>query len=110
MAARFMNALRAPCVAAVDVPKAYGRAPPESRDGAGIKPGSMPYTFGNFRFEPATARLWQNGTEIKLTRKAAQVLAALLEQPGEPVSKDQLFASVWQGTVVSDDALVSCVQ
>src|SRR4051812_10530291 len=70
----------------------------------------MPYTFGNFRFEPAHARLWQDGTEIKLTRKAAQVLAALLEQPGEPVSKSALFATVWRGTVVSDDALVTCVQ
>src|SRR3954470_4996044 len=70
----------------------------------------MLYKFGNFRFEPASARLWQDGTEVKLTRKAALVLAALLEQPGEPVSKSALFASVWRGTVVSDDALVTCVQ
>ena len=28
-------------------------------------------TFGSFRFEPATARLWDNETEVKLTRKAA---------------------------------------
>src|SRR5689334_18147520 len=110
MAARFMDAPRAPCVATVDVPKAYGRAGQESRDSAGIGPGSMRHTFGNFRFEPATARLWQDGTEVKLTRKAAQVLAALLERPGEPVAKDALFATVWRGTVVSDDALVTCVQ
>ncbi|HEX6396846.1 MAG TPA: winged helix-turn-helix domain-containing protein, partial [Steroidobacteraceae bacterium] len=70
----------------------------------------MPHTFGNFRFEPASARLWQDDTEIKLTRKAALVLAALLEKPGEPVSKSALFATVWRGTVVSDDALVTCVQ
>jgi adenylate cyclase len=70
----------------------------------------MRYTFGHFRFEPASGRLWRDGTEIKLTRKAALVLAALLERPGEPVSKDTLFASVWRGTVVSDDALVTCVQ
>ena len=36
--------------------------------------------------------------------------AALLEQPGEPVSKQELFATVWRGTVVSDDALVTCIQ
>ncbi|HEY1225980.1 MAG TPA: hypothetical protein VGF26_01540, partial [Ramlibacter sp.] len=63
----------------------------------------MPYTFGNFRFEPTSARLWQHDTEIKLTRKAAGVLAALLEKPGEPVAKSALFASVWRGKVVSDD-------
>jgi adenylate cyclase len=67
-------------------------------------------TFGSFRFEPATARLWDKGTEVKLTRKAAQVLGALLEHPGEPVSKQELFDNVWRGTVVSDDALVTCVQ
>jgi adenylate cyclase len=70
----------------------------------------MNYTFGNFRFETASARLWQNDAEIKLTRKAALVLGALLERPGEPVSKSELFASVWRGTVVSDDALVTCIQ
>jgi adenylate cyclase len=67
-------------------------------------------TFGSFRFEPATVRLWENDAEVKLTRKAAQVLGALLERPGTPVSKQQLFESVWHGTVVSDDALVTCIQ
>ena len=66
--------------------------------------------FGNFRFEPASARLWENDAEVRLTRKAALVLAALLERPGAPVSKQDLFASVWRGTVVGDDALVTCVQ
>ena len=67
-------------------------------------------TFGSFRFEPGTARLWENGAEVKLTRKAAMVLGALLERPGAPVSKQELFANVWRGTVVSDDALVTCIQ
>jgi DNA-binding winged helix-turn-helix (wHTH) protein len=67
-------------------------------------------SFGHFRFEPATARLFDQAGEIKLTRKAAQVLAALLERPGAPVSKQELFANVWRGTVVGDDALVTCIQ
>ena len=67
-------------------------------------------TFGNFRFEPASARLFGHDNEIRLTRKAGLVLAALLERPGVPVSKQELFASVWRGTVVGDDALVSCIQ
>jgi len=66
--------------------------------------------FGPFRFEPASARLWEQDSEIKLTRKAALVLGALLEHPGAPVSKQDLFANVWRGTVVSDDALVTCIQ
>jgi len=67
-------------------------------------------TFGSFRFEPATVRLWEHDSEIKLTRKAALVLGALLEKPGMPVSKQELFENVWRGTVVTDDALVTCIQ
>jgi adenylate cyclase len=67
-------------------------------------------TFGTFRFEPASARLWENDAEIRLTRKAAQVLAMLVEHSGAPVSKQALFDQVWRGTVVSDDALVTCIQ
>ena len=66
--------------------------------------------FGSFRFEPATARLWEDECEVRLTRKAALVLGALLERPGAPVTKQELFANVWRGTVVSDDALVTCIQ
>jgi adenylate cyclase len=38
------------------------------------------------------------------------VLGALLERPGSPVSKQELFSNVWRGSVVSDDALVTCIQ
>ena len=63
---------------------------------AGPNPGQTPgfgrdfmdqhLTFGHFSFEPATARLWERGSEVRLTRKAAQVLGALLARPGVPVS------------------------
>jgi adenylate cyclase len=66
--------------------------------------------FGRFRFEPLTARLWQGDREIKLTPKAAAVLGLLVDRAGQPVAKQELFASVWSNTVVSDDALVTCVQ
>ncbi len=67
-------------------------------------------SFGHFRFEPATARLWAGEQEVRLTRKAARVLALLVAHAGEPVSKQELFSSVWGRTVVGDDALVSCIQ
>jgi adenylate cyclase len=69
-----------------------------------------PLTFARFRFEPESARLWSGKREIKLTPKAAGVLALLLARAGEPVTKDELFGAVWRGTVVSDDALVTCIQ
>lgn len=67
-------------------------------------------TFGRYRFEPDSARLWAGKRELKLTPKAAAVLGMLIARRGEPVSKEELFAGVWRGTVVSDDALVTCIQ
>ena len=55
-------------------------------------------------------RLWQDNLEIKLTRKAAAVLGLLVDHAGQPVDKRELFASVWSNSVVSDDALVTCIQ
>jgi TolB-like protein/Tfp pilus assembly protein PilF len=67
-------------------------------------------SFGPFRFEPASGRLWAGKDEVRLTPKAAAVLSELLARAGEPVSKEALFASVWPNVVVSDDSLVSCIQ
>ena len=67
-------------------------------------------SFGPYRFEPQSARLWSDRQEIKLTPKAAAVLGFLIERAGQPVTKQELFASVWRDAVVSDDALVTCIQ
>ena len=67
-------------------------------------------SFGSYRFEPGTGRLWADGREIRLTPKASAVLHELVSHAGNPVAKEDLFASVWSGTAVSDDALTSCVQ
>jgi adenylate cyclase len=111
-----MNA-SATCGRTGDVPKGYAGAAGESRANAGIVPGllrpspmSQQVSFGRHRFEPATGRLWADQRELKLTRKAAAVLGQLLERAGQPVTKQELFASVWSNTVVSDDALTTCIQ
>lgn len=65
---------------------------------------------GTFRFDIATGRLWSADGEVRLTPKAAAVLTELVTHAGAPVSKDNLFATVWNGVAVSDDALTSCVQ
>ncbi len=66
--------------------------------------------FGGYRFDADTGRLWSGTREIHLTPKASAVLTQLVAQAGEPVSKEDLFATVWSGTIVSDDALTSCIQ
>ena len=67
-------------------------------------------SFGDYRFDPATGRLWSGAEEVRLTPKASAVLSELVARPGQTVSKQDLFASVWNGTIVSDDALTSCIQ
>jgi adenylate cyclase len=66
--------------------------------------------FGDYRFDVQSGRLWSGPREVRLTPKASAVLKVLLTHAGQPVSKDDLFATVWSGTAVSDDALTSCVQ
>jgi len=67
-------------------------------------------SFGEYRFDVETGRLWCGPREVRLTPKASAVLSVLVMHAGEPVTKEDLFASVWKDTVVSEDALTSCVQ
>jgi adenylate cyclase len=66
--------------------------------------------FDVYRFNLQTGRLWSGPEELRLTPKAAAVLKVLIENAGTPVTKADLFASVWKDTVVTDDALTSCIQ
>jgi TolB-like protein len=67
-------------------------------------------SFGHYRFLASTGQLWSGHEEIRLTPKAAAVLAALVARAGQMVTKADLFDDVWRGTAVSDDALTSCIQ
>ncbi len=76
----------------------------------GTRPGERGVAFGGYRFEAGSGRLWSGTREIRLTPKASAVLEQLVAHAGEPVSKEQLFTTVWNGAAVSDDALTSCIQ
>lgn len=67
-------------------------------------------TFGRYRFDLHTGRLWWGQREIRLTPKAAAVLATLVRRAGEPVTRGELFAGVWGDTVVGDAALTTCIR
>src|SRR5215475_12064269 len=68
------------------------------------------FSFDKYRFETETGRLWSGAMELRLTPKASAVLKVLLIRAGHPVTKEDLFASVWDGVAVGDDALTSCIQ
>jgi pimeloyl-ACP methyl ester carboxylesterase/DNA-binding winged helix-turn-helix (wHTH) protein len=76
----------------------------------GTSPSERGVAFGGYRFEADSGRLWSGTREIRLTPKASAVLEQLVLHAGEPVSKEHLFATIWNGTAVSDDALTSCIR
>jgi hypothetical protein len=81
-----------------------------SAGAAGKDPMEQSVSFGSYRFDVGSARLWAGTREVRLTPKASAVLKVLVTRAGEQVTKEDLFASVWTDTVVTDDALTSCIQ
>jgi TolB-like protein/Flp pilus assembly protein TadD len=67
-------------------------------------------SFGDYRFDVDSGRLWSGADELRITPKASAVLRMLVLQAGEPVAKEELFAAIWKDTAVTDDALTSCIQ
>ena len=51
--------------------------------------------FGVFELDLSTGELRKNGRKVKLQEQAFQVLAALLERPGEVVTREDLQRKLW---------------
>ena len=62
-------------------------------------------TFGPYSFHPARHLLLEGETLVRLGSRALEILAGLVERPGELVSKDELTARVWSNTVVEESNL-----
>jgi DNA-binding winged helix-turn-helix (wHTH) protein/tetratricopeptide (TPR) repeat protein len=58
--------------------------------------------FGPFLLDPARRVLWRRGELVPLPPKALDVLAALAEQQGDVVTKDELMRRVWPDTFVEE--------
>ena len=61
-----------------------------------------PIRFGIFEVELSRRELWRRGTRIKLQDQPFEVLAALLEQPGAVVTREQLQARLWRDDTFVD--------
>ncbi|HEY5866596.1 MAG TPA: AAA family ATPase [Candidatus Tectomicrobia bacterium] len=66
--------------------------------------------FGPFHLDAGAERLWHGTEEVRLTAKAWGVLHYLVTQAGRLVSKEDLFAAVWEAPFVSDAALAVCIR
>ena len=58
------------------------------------------YEFGPFQLSEAEGVLRRDGTARPLTPKALELLLALVRAGGRILTKDELFSSVWAGTLV----------
>ena len=58
--------------------------------------------FAQFEFDRATGELYREGTRIRLQEQPAQILSALLEQPGDIVTRDRLRERLWSADTFVD--------
>src|SRR5476649_2423582 len=61
--------------------------------------------FGPFQLFPERRLLLNGGKPVAVSSRALEILIVLLEKNGDVVSKQELMARVWPGTVVVDASL-----
>jgi DNA-binding winged helix-turn-helix (wHTH) protein len=74
----------------------------------GLAPSDI-FAFEDFRLDRRGGLFRCNGTgtfePVAIGSRALDILGALIERAGEVVSKDEIIAAVWPGTVVEDSNL-----
>jgi predicted ATPase/DNA-binding winged helix-turn-helix (wHTH) protein len=58
--------------------------------------------FGPFRLQPERLLLRRGDAEVRIGSRALEILIALIERPGELITKEELMTRVWPRTVVED--------
>src|SRR5262249_55964026 len=67
-------------------------------------------TFGPFRFEMTTARLWHGAQLVPLRPRTGAVLQYFVMHPGQVVTKTEVLQHVWAGMHVTDTVLRVCIR
>jgi DNA-binding winged helix-turn-helix (wHTH) protein len=65
--------------------------------------------FDHLTFDSDSRQLWSNGKEVRLSPKAFDLLALLVERRPRAVSKADIYERLWPGTFVSESSLPSLV-
>ena len=63
---------------------------------------AKPVRFGLFEVDPASGELRKDGLKVKLQGQPVQVLTALLEHPGEVVTREELRQRLWPSDTFVD--------
>lgn len=76
---------------------------PDIQEAAKAFTGSKsPISFGPFRVFPERRLLFNKENQVRLGSRAAEILVALIERPGELVTRDELMRRVWPNMVVDE--------
>lgn len=67
------------------------------------------FDFGPYRLDRVSRVLFRDGILVPLTPKVLATLAALVERPGEVVSKEHLLQTVWPDSFVEEGNLAQNV-
>src|SRR5215207_8498506 len=70
----------------------------------------MNLALGDFVIDRADERVVGPDGPLKLGNKAYRVLLSLAEHDGKLLTKDALFSTVWDGTIVGESALTSTIK
>ena len=58
--------------------------------------------LGEFELDVESGELWGNGTRVRLQIQSFELLKALLERPGQMVSREELRQRLWPGDTFVD--------
>ena len=67
-----------------------------------VSPAEDVIRFGLFELDLKAGQLSRNGTKLRLPQQPLQLLAVLLERPGEIVTRDELRQRLWSSDVFVD--------
>jgi DNA-binding winged helix-turn-helix (wHTH) protein len=63
----------------------------------------MEWVFGDFEFDDQRRRLQSGGRPLKLSGQAVDLLALLLERPGELITREEIQRRLWPDSTVEFD-------
>lgn len=66
-----------------------------------------PIRFDGLEIDPASRRLFVDGSEVELTQREFDLLLFFAEHPGQVFSRDQLMERVWEFAFYSDTTTVT---
>ena len=75
---------------------------------SGQAPG-MRFRFAHAEVDERSRELRVDGRKVAMEAKALEVLLCLLRRPDETLTKDELFAQVWPGRIVTEGTLSKAV-